>query len=537
MGEYEQELEQARQAFAEQDWPVAADHYGMVPFDELTSDDLVALGQAEWYLGRFDESARANAAAFEELVTASRPAEAAEVALLQAYIFLVRADEPQMVGWIGRAGQQLEGLPEGPSHGHLLFFTEVLSNLLDRPASAVDAARRVQDLGHRHDAPRLRAQGISAEGCALVRMGQIVDGISRLDESLVAVRDDRISPLFVGQVYCFAVETCRAVGEFGRVARWTQTTEEWLSEQAAAFQWGGMCRLSRAALDLLRGAWEKAEHAALETAEEFDGKYVLFCAEAWYLVGDARRLRGDATAAEAYDEAHARGRDPQPGRALLQLQQGDERGAATSVQTALAAAGDNPFVRAPICAAAVEINLAAGRPDLAAAAESELAETAAGCATSGLQAMAASARGAMLLAQGHAEQALPVLRDSCRRWLDLGAQYDAAGTCLQLAKAYRALGDETSAAAEIARAQKTYQRLGLEWSAPEQPAPDGLTERECEVLALVADGRTNKQIGEELFISNRTVGRHLTNIFHKINVTSRTQAARYALEHGIASTP
>ena len=536
MGEYEQELEQARQAFAEQDWPVAAQHYRMVPSDELTSDDLVALGQAEWYLGRFDESARSNAAAFDELMVAARHAEAAEIALLQAYIYLVRADEPQMVGWIGRAGQQLEGLPEGPSHGHLLFFTEVMANLRDRPASAIDAARRVQELGRRHDVPRLRAQGINAEGCALVLTGRVVDGISRLDESMVAVRDDRVSPMFAGQVYCFAIETCREVRELGRVARWTQATEEWLSEQTASFQWGGMCRVSRADLDLLRGEWEKAEHAALETADEFDGKFVLFSGEAWYLVGEARRLRGDPTATEAYDEAHARGRDPQPGRALLQLQQGDEPGAATSVQTALAAAGENPLARAPICAAAVEINLAAGRPDLAAAAESELAETAARFATSGLEAMAAAARGAMLLAEGHAERALPVLRDSCRRWLDLGAQHDAAGTCIRLAEAYRALGDEASAEAEIARAQETYERLGLEWSAPVQEAPDGLTERECEVLALVADGRTNKQIGAELFISDRTVGRHLTNIFHKISVTSRTQAARYALEHGIGST-
>jgi DNA-binding NarL/FixJ family response regulator len=66
--------------------------------------------------------------------------------------------------------------------------------------------------------------------------------------------------------------------------------------------------------------------------------------------------------------------------------------------------------------------------------------------------------------------------------------------------------------------------------------PDGLTGRECEVLALVADGRSNREIGEELHISDRTVARHLTNIFHKIGVTNRTEAARYAVDHGIATS-
>ena len=162
-----------------------------------------------------------------------------------------------------------------------------------------------------------------------------------------------------------------------------------------------------------------------------------------------------------YDEAHARGRDPQPGRALLQLQGGDAAGAATSVRTALTAVGDDPLRRAPLCAAAVEIAVAAGRLDDASAAASELAETAATYATSGLEAMAAGARGAVLLADGRAEEALPVLRDACRRWHELGAAHDVAGTCARLAEAYRALGDEASAAAEDARAEEAYERLGV----------------------------------------------------------------------------
>ena len=126
-----------------------------------------------------------------------------------------------------------------------------------------------------------------------------------------------------------------------------------------------------------------------------------------------------------------------------------------------------------------------------------------------------------------------MLRDACRSWHKLGATYDAAGICVLLAQAYRALGDEASAAAEVAQAEATYTRLGVQRTVPE--SYDGLTRRECEVLGLVADGRSNREIGERLFISDRTVARHLTNIFHKIGVTSRTQAARYAIDHGLTA--
>jgi DNA-binding NarL/FixJ family response regulator len=140
----------------------------------------------------------------------------------------------------------------------------------------------------------------------------------------------------------------------------------------------------------------------------------------------------------------------------------------------------------------------------------------------------------VLVAAGRAEEALPVLRDACRRWQELGAPYDAARTCVRLAEAYRALGDEESAASEVALAEATFKRLGA--LRPPTESPDGLTRRECEVLALVADGRSNRQIGDTLYISDRTVARHLTNIFHKIGVTSRTQAARYAIDHGMAAS-
>ena len=126
------------------------------------------------------------------------------------------------------------------------------------------------------------------------------------------------------------------------------------------------------------------------------------------------------------------------------------------------------------------------------------------------------------MAEGNIGEALPVLRDACRRWYELGSVYDAAGTCVMLADAYRALGDDASADAELARAQAVYERLGVQ--RPMRELPDGLTAREYEVLTHVAEGHSNREIGAALFISDRTVARHLTNIYNKIGVSSRTQA-------------
>ena len=536
MDEHRDSLTRARRAYAAQDWRSAAAHFDAVPPEPLTADDLAAYADAVWWLGRIEDNLRLGAAAYDAFLAESRPAEAARTATVLGIFHTARGDEPQAVGWLGRAGRLARGLPEGPVHGYLLSFTAVEASLMaGQPAAAVDAARRVQDLGRRVDAPDLVAVGMNGEGRALIRSGHLVDGLALLDEAMVTVMDGHLAPFISGTLYCHTIAACHEVADVRRMTRWTDLAERWLATFPAAVFFGGLCGVHRAQLLLLRGEWGEAEQVARRVVVDLDGNRIDYAAEAWYAVAEARRLRGDPGAADAYDEAHARGRDPQPGRALLQLQTGDAAGAARSVRSAVAAIGADPLSRAPLCAAMVEIAIAAGRLDDAVAAASELEATAATYATSGLEAMAAAARGAVLLAEGQAEEALPVLREACRRWYELGAAYDAAGTCVRLAEAYRALGDAVSAAAEVERAKAAYERLGVH--PPVWESPDGLTPRECEVLALVADGRSNRQIGEALYISDRTVARHLTNIFHKIGVTSRTQAARYAIDRGVTTAP
>ena len=534
MNEAADSLILARTAYDARDWSTAAARFGSVGAARLTADDLAAYADSLWWLGRV-ENLTTQAAAYEAFLADSRPSDAGWAAILLGILHTGRGDLPQGMGWIGRARRLLEDTPECAAHGLLIHMTEVEPNLHagDRVA-AVQAAGRIRELGTRIDEPGVVLLGVNCEGRALIRAGEVADGLALLDEAMVGALRSDIEPFLAGSIYCHTIAACHEVGDLRRMARWTELTEDWLSTLPAVGVFGGLCAVHRAQLLILRGAWEQAERAALAVASDLDAMRVDYAAEAWYVVGDARRLRGDHTAAGAYDEAHARGRDPQPGRALLTLRERDTAGAAKSIRAALAAVGDNPVHRAPLCAAAVEIAVAAGRLEDAKSAMSELVETSATYATSGLEAMSAAARGAVLLAEGNAEEALPLLRDAYRRWHELGAAYDAAGTCVLLAHAYGALGDEVSAAAEAAQADATFARLGATRPAPDRP--DGLSSRECEVLALVADGCSNREIGETLFISDRTVARHLTNIFHKIDVTSRAQAVRYAVDHGVTGS-
>jgi len=256
--EHTDNLTLARQAYAAQDWATAAAHFDVVATDRLTADDLAAHADAAWWLGRIEDNLRLGAAACDAFQADSRPAEAALAALRLGLFHLARGDEPQSMGWIGRAGRLAEGIPECPVHGYLRWFTEVeLGLLTGQPAAAVEAARRVQDLGRRFDEPDLVAVGLHGEGRALIKSGHVVDGLALVDEAMVTVLDGRLSPLWSGNLYCHTIAACHEVADVRRMTRWTDLAERWLTTFPAAVVFGGLCGVHRAQLLLLRGEWDE----------------------------------------------------------------------------------------------------------------------------------------------------------------------------------------------------------------------------------------------------------------------------------------
>ena len=225
MDEHGQSLTRAREAYATQDWPTAAASFAEIATDELAADDLAAYADTMWWMGRTENNLRLGAAAYDAFVAESRPAEAAMAATLLGIFHLSRGDEPQGIGWLGRAGRLAKGLPECGVHGYLLFVTEVEGNLrAGRPTVAVEAARQLQDLGRRLDQPDMVAMGIHAEGRALIKSGHAADGLALVDEAMVAVLDGRLAPFTSGTLYCHTIAACHEVADLRRMTRWTDLT-------------------------------------------------------------------------------------------------------------------------------------------------------------------------------------------------------------------------------------------------------------------------------------------------------------------------
>ena len=371
----------------------------------------------------------------------------------------------------------------------------------------------------------------------------MTEGLALLDEAMVAVHANELSPDWAGNIYCHMIDACHELADVRRAQQWTQALEDWLSTLPAAVLFTGVCRLHRSQILHILGEWDRALQDANEVCRELEPIYCGTAAEGHYLIGEINRLRGQHAEAErAYQRAHRLGRDPQPGLALLRLAQGQVEAAAAAIHAALIAVPHDRLARAVLRDAQVQIALAAGDSTTASNAAAELTETASAFKAPGLLVAAQLATGAIRLADASPAEALPALREACRLSLELSAPYDCARTRVLLAMAYEQLGDTDTAEREKFAATELLTELGvltgtaaLGGTAVKKPRSDGLTDRETEVLSCLADGRSNKEIAIALFISDKTVQRHLANIFAKLDVTSRTAAAAYAFKHGLTA--
>lgn len=536
-------LEAARDAIRRRDWAVARERFEAareaVP---LEADDCYALAETAWWLGAIDESLIAWAEAYQLYLEAGRPRRAAMSAVFLAAHSMERGDAVVGAGWMSRAHRLLAEEPEAVEHGYLLYF-EIFSAMGSGDLDGAGAtARRVQEIGRRFGDPNLVAIGVLGEGRALIKQGRVHDGVTLLDEAMLAALSDQLHPAWTGAIYCHLMDVCHELIDVRRAGEWTQAAQRWCERLPAAVLYRGICRVHRAQVLQVQGAWEEAEREASSACRELLRVHVGTVAEGHYELGEIRRLRGDLAGAEdQFRQAHELGRDPQPGLALLRLAQGRADTAAASVRAALAGETRDRLARARLCAAQVEIAVASGDTEVARTAADELEATAATYHSSGLKAASLQARGAVLLADGHPSEALPTLRSACRLWQELAAPYDAAKTRLLLVHIYRALGDEDAVALELDAAERVFDQLGATLDAQRvatlrgrSALPDGLTEREAEVLRLVAAGKSNREIAADLVLSDKTVARHLANIFTKLGLSSRTAAAAYAFKHGLA---
>jgi DNA-binding CsgD family transcriptional regulator len=358
---------------------------------------------------------------------------------------------------------------------------------------------------------------------------------------MVAVTSGEVSGMGVGNLYCGVIEACSDVFDWRRAREWTDALRRWCEDQPELVPYRGPCLVHHAEVLQFSGAWSDALQAARRACEwlsapaspEGPG-------DAFYRLAELQRLRGEFEQAEqSYRQASLHGRRPEPGLPLLWL----AKGAAESAQAALERSlleEEEVSTRARLLDATVQIALARRDVERARAAGNELEAIAASLRTPAAQAMAATAAGATLLAEGRPAEAVVPLRRAWLEWHRLEAPYDAARVRRLLGIAYRELMDHQSAAMEFDAARRTFEQLG---AIPELRGLDGLVEnaaaiahgdltpREIEVLRLLATGLTNRQIGGELFISEHTVARHVQNSLAKLGLASRAALAAFAVEH------
>jgi ATP/maltotriose-dependent transcriptional regulator MalT len=508
----------------------------------LAVEDLELLGTAAYLLGRVDDCLRALRRAQQLHADAGQPRQAARCAFWLAFHLGSRGELAQAGGWFARANRLLEHEPpDCPERGYLLLPLAIRHiEAQDHPA-AQEVAARAAGIGRRAGDADLVALALHVQGRALVRLGRVSEAMAAFDEAMVAVVAGELSPVVVGTVYCSMLDACQEILEWRRAGEWTEALTAWCGRQPDMVTYSGRCLVHRAEILHLHGAWpesvEEARRAGERLAHAADSHAT---GAAYYRQAEVHRVLGEFTAAEdAYQQASRWGHQPQPGLALLRLAQGRADAAQAASRRVVAETTDR-LGRSKLLPAQVEIMLAAGDLQAAREAADELTGIAERYDTLALRAVADHARGAVLLAEGDARAAVVALRGAWQAWRELEAPFEAARVRVLVGLGCRALGDEEAAAMELEAARTVFAQLG---AAPDLARVEalahpeavwkahGLTERELQVLRLVATGTTNHAIASQLFVAEKTVDRHVSNIFTKLGVSSRAAATAYAYQH------
>jgi DNA-binding CsgD family transcriptional regulator len=533
-----------REACLQRAWEDAYQHLSAADREEpLAAEDLDRLATAAYLIGRLDAADAAWERTHHAFLVRGDTAPAVRCGFWLGLTLFLRGEQARGGGWMARAQHLLEaGALDCVEQGYVRIPMALHALGGGDAESAYRSFVEITETADRFGDADLAALGRLGQGQSLVAQGRAAQGVAMLDEAMVAVTTGEVSTLPAGIVYCAMILTCRQIFDVRRVQEWTAALSRWCATQQGLKPYRGQCLVHRSEVMQLRGEWADALDEIQQACAHLSAPPDPVLGMALYQQAELLRLRGEfARAEKSYREASGWGHPVQPGLALLRLAQGRLGDAIAAIQrTALEAEGT--VERSRVLSAYVEIELAAGDNEAARAALAELADIVAAFDTPYLRGVVGYARGCVLLADGDAGGADLALRRAWVAWHELDALYETARVRLQIARACRELGDHDSAELELDAARRIFEQLGAA-PALEQvrdlmgnaaPAGScGLTPREVEVLRLVATGATNREIADSLVISDRTVARHVSNMFAKLGVSSRAAATGFAYEHDL----
>jgi DNA-binding CsgD family transcriptional regulator/tetratricopeptide (TPR) repeat protein len=539
-------LDQGRESFHRQAWGKAYTQLSAAAAEKpLELEDLEHLAITAYLSGRDAESEGAWTKAHHEALRAADWARAARCAFWLGITLINRMERAQGSGWLARAQRVLDDAQHAcVERGWLLIPLGLRQYYQGDFESSADTWTEAGKIGAAYGDIELVTMARQGQGRVLMRLGRTAEGVALLDEAMVAVAAGELSAIPAGIVYCSVIKACQEILDVRRAHEWTQALSGWVAAQPELVPYRGRCLIHRSEILQLHGSWPNAIEEAQRACERLAQPPQPQLGMAYYQRAELHRLRGEFAEAEAsYHKAGEYRRRPEPGLSLLRLAQGQIDAAAAAIGRAVDEAKD-PVSHSKLLPAYVEIMLAANDIGAARVAVEELSQIANDMDVPFVQGVAARAQGAVLLAEGETRAALEALHNAAEAWHELEVPYEVARLRVLVGLACREIEDAQGAEMEFDAARRTFQQLGATpdlarlkaitetmTAAPETTS--GLTAREVQVLVLVASGRTNREIAAALVISERTVARHMANIFTKLNVSSRTAATAFAFEHGL----
>jgi len=537
------DLERGRSFYEEREWAEALASLSRAEERApLAADDLERLAWSAALTGLDDVFLAALERLHQAYLETGSAARAARAAFWLGFRLFALGEPGRAGGWLGRAGRLIEGTDEPCAERGYLLLPSVYRNLgAGENAAARSQAAEAAGIGERCGDRDLVAVARNLQGRALVREGRIETGLALLDDAMLAVTSGELSPIVTGIVYCNAIATCQQIHALDRAREWAAALSRWCENQPQLVTFTGNCRVHRSEVVLLAGRWGEAFAQLTEVCgDPRSGTDAEVLGDAFYQRAEIHRLRGEFDDAQAdYRRANEHGREPQPGLSLLRLAQGRSADAASSIRRVLSTTTAT-WQRAQLLPAFVEIALAIGAVDEARESCDELECIARDRGTAILGAIAAHARGAVHVVEGDHHGAIAPLRHALDTWHRIDAPYVTARIRVLLARACAALGDDDSAELELDAARRIFEHLGATPDLAGLESPDrrsaraaghDLSPRELEVLRLLARGLSNRAIAGTLGVSERTVHRHVSNIFAKTGVASRAAATAFAYDH------
>jgi len=536
-------LNQGRTHFDRHEWSAAHAQFALADRETaLDTADVERMATAAYLIGLDTESATAWSRAYHEHLANGDWALAGRCAFWMGFGLMMRGEYAQAGGWLARARRQLDQSDVDRPEQGLILIPLALQQFEEGEVPAAFATfTEIGVIGKRWGSADLMAVSHLGCGHALIRFGRMADGVALLDEAMVYVTAGEVTPVLVGLIYCGMIEVCHEIYDLRRARQWTDALSRWCESQPDLVPYRGECLVHRAEIMQIHGAWPDAMAQVVEACERLsDPPGQPAIGYAFYQRAEMLRLQGDFSGAdEAYRRASEWGRTVQPGLSLLRLAQGHGDAAESAMRREALEIQDHSR-RCRLLPAYVEVMLGVGDAKAARTGANQLADIATEITYLPLRAASWQATGAVLLMEGRPDRALESLRRAETAWQKLTIPYEAARVRTLIGQCCRELGDEETAQLEFDAALRAFRQLGARPDAASVealtrkalPTPaGGLTAREVEVIRLIAAGKTNRMIATDLFLSEKTVARHISNIFAKLGLASRSAATAYAFEH------